>query len=112
MSNFFTYAERISLQKYLGEGLSFKEIGQTLGKDPTTISREVRKHLSQVATGRPGFSFNTCKNRKNCRVKNLCGRECHRASSTYCKLCQERSKHCPEFVEEICTNRFKVPYVW
>ncbi|MCR4786608.1 MAG: helix-turn-helix domain-containing protein, partial [Oribacterium sp.] len=41
MSNFFTYAERISLQKFLGEGLTFKEIARTLGKDPSTISREV-----------------------------------------------------------------------
>ena len=50
MSNFFTYAERISLQKFLGEGLTFKEIARTLGKDPSTISREVRKHMSQVVT--------------------------------------------------------------
>lgn len=27
MAKFFTYAERISLQKFLGKGLSFKEIG-------------------------------------------------------------------------------------
>ena len=72
MSNFFTYAERISLQKFLGEGLTFKEIARTLGKDPSTISREVRKHMSQVATGRPGYPYNPCKHRKSCRVKNLC----------------------------------------
>ena len=112
MSNFFTYAERISLQKFLGEGLTFKEIARTLGKDPSTISREVRKHMSQVATGRPGYPYNPCKHRKSCRAKNLCGKgECHRQSVQYCKLCPDCSKHCPDFIEEICSSRFKVPYV-
>ena len=112
MSNFFTYAERISLQKFLGEGLTFKEIARTLGKDPSTISREVRKHMSQVATGRPGYPYNPCKHRKSCRIKNLCVRgECHRPATQYCKLCTDCSKHCPDFLEEICTSRFKVPYV-
>ena len=112
MSNFFTYAERISLQKFLGEGLTFKEIARTLGKDPSTISREVRKHMSQVATGRPGYPYNPCKHRKSCRAKNLCSRgNCHRQSVQYCKLCPDCSKHCPDFLEEICSSRFKVPYV-
>ncbi|MBQ8031101.1 MAG: helix-turn-helix domain-containing protein, partial [Butyrivibrio sp.] len=31
------------------------EIARTLGKDPSTISREVRKHMSEMATGRPGY---------------------------------------------------------
>ena len=112
MSNFFTYAERISLQKFLGEGLTFKEIARTLGKDPSTISREIRKHMSQVATGRPGYPYNPCKHRKSCRAKNLCGKgDCHRRSVQYCKLCPDCSKHCPDFIEEICSSRFKVPYV-
>ena len=112
MSNFFTYAERISLQKFLGEGLTFKEIARTLGKDPSTISREVRKHMSLVATGRPGYPYNPCKHRKSCRVKNLCSKgDCHRQSVQYCKLCPDCSKHCPDFIEEICSSRFKVPYV-
>lgn len=112
MSNFFTYAERISLQKFLGEGLTFKEIARTLGKDPSTISREVRKHMSQVATGRPGYPYNPCKHRKSCRAKNLCSRgDCHRQSVQYCKLCSDCSKHCPDFLEEICSSRLKVPYV-
>jgi IS30 family transposase len=55
MSKYFTYEERLSLQKYLKESLSFKEIARRLDKNPTTISREVRKHFSEVATGYPGF---------------------------------------------------------
>ena len=50
MSKFFTYEDRLSLQKYLKDSLSFKEIARRMDKNPTTISREVRKYSSPVAT--------------------------------------------------------------
>ncbi|OOO65011.1 hypothetical protein BS099_17315, partial [Clostridium sporogenes] len=37
MSKFFIYEERLELQKYLKESISFKEISRRLGKNPTTI---------------------------------------------------------------------------
>ena len=111
MSKFFTYEDRLNLQKYLKESCSFKEIGRRLGKNPTTISREVRKYLSEVATGFPGFPYNACRSRFNCRKKGICGKECTRTSTVYCKLCQKCNDHCEDFGEEICTARFRVPYV-
>ena len=65
MASFFTYEQRLELQKGLMEHLSMKAIGKLLDKDPTTISREIRKNSSEVATGYPGFPFNECKNRMN-----------------------------------------------
>ncbi len=111
MSKFFTYEERLTLQKFLKESLSFKKIAHRLDKNPTTISREIRKHSSEVATGYPGFPYNACRNRFNCRKKSLCGKECTRPSAVYCKLCQKCNDSCPDFIEEICTARFRVPYV-
>jgi len=111
MSKFFIYEERLSLQKYLKDSLSFKEIAKYLDKNPTTISREVRKHSSEVATGHPGFSYNACKNRFICRKKSLCGKQCTRPSTAYCKLCPKCNDSCSDFIEEICTARFRVPYV-
>ncbi|MFT8314838.1 MAG: IS30 family transposase [Clostridium sp.] len=111
MSKFFTYEERLELQKHLKESLSFKEISRRLDKNPTTISREVRKNSSEVATGYPGFPYNTCKNRFNCRKKNICVNDCSRKSAAYCKLCAQCNGRCDDFIEEICTSRFRVPYV-
>jgi transposase, IS30 family len=112
MSKFFTYEERLSLQKYLKESRSFKEISRRLGKNPTTVSREVRKYLSEVTTGYPGYPYNACKSRFNCRKKGLCDKAaCTRPSSVYCKLCPKCNDNCPEFIEEICTARWRVPYV-
>lgn len=111
MSKFFTYEERLDLQKYLKESLSFKEISRRLGKNPTTISREVRKYSSEIATGYPGYPFNACKHRLSCRKKSVCGKNCTRKSVQYCKLCSSCNSNCTEYLEEICTARFRVPYV-
>lgn len=111
MSKFFTYEERLDLQKFLKDSLSFKEISRRLGKNQTTISREVRKYSSEIATGYPGFPFNSCKNRFNCRKKEVCGNNCTRKSAQYCKLCSSCNSNCNEYIEEICTARFRVPYV-
>ena len=114
MSAFFTYEDRLSLQKYLKEGLSFKKIAAQLHKDPTTVSREIRKYSVDIATGKPGYSFNTCKNRFSCKIKapSLCGEECTRKGSLNmpCRTCRCNA-HCPGFVEEICAVRTHVPYV-
>ena len=89
MANFFTYEERLVLQKLLKEGLPFKKIATQLHKDPSTISREVRKYAVEIATGKPGYSFNACKNRLSCKIKapSLCGKECTRKGSygVHCK---------------------------
>jgi len=111
MFKFFTYEERLEIQKLLKESLSFKEISHRLDKNPTTISREVRKHSSEVATGYPGYPFNACKNRFNCRNKNVCDKNCTRKTTIYCKLCQSCNDNCPDFILEICTARFRVPYI-
>jgi len=114
MANFFTYEERLTLQKLLKEGLSFKKIAAQLHKDPSTISREVRKYAVEIATGKPGYSFNACKNRFTCKIKApaLCRKDCTRqgSSGTYCRLCR-CNEHCPDFVEEVCAVRTHVPYV-
>ncbi|WP_160677064.1 IS30 family transposase [Clostridium sp. C8-1-8] len=111
MSKFFNYEERLELQKFLKESLSFKEISRRLGKNPTTISREVRKYSSEIATGYPGYPLNACKNRFFCRSKDVCGKNCTRKASVYCRLCQSCNDNCPDFILEICTARFRVPYV-
>lgn len=111
MPKFFTYEDRLSLQKYLKDSLSFKEIACRMDKNPTTISREVRNYSSLIATGYPGFPYNACKNRFDCRKKKICGKECTRKSNIYCKLCQSCNSNCTDFLEEICMARFRVPYV-
>ena len=43
-----TFEERIEIQDCLFHGVSFKAIGRRIGKDPTTISKEVKKHIQVI----------------------------------------------------------------
>jgi IS30 family transposase len=45
-----TIDDREEIQKCLDCGMTFKAIGRRVGKDQTTISKEVRKHLQYVPT--------------------------------------------------------------
>ena len=40
-----TLDERIEIQECLDKGMTFKAIGERIGKDQTTVSKEVKKHF-------------------------------------------------------------------
>lgn len=46
-----TLEERIDIAEYLAKRYSFKEIARRLGKSPSTISREVKRHTYQETNG-------------------------------------------------------------
>ena len=43
-----TFDERQTIEVSLRDNLKFKEIGEIIGKDPSTISKEVRNHYKIV----------------------------------------------------------------
>lgn len=59
-----TLSQRIEIEKGLLTGLSFAEITRKTGKDPSTISKEVRKH-SEVRIRKDNFAPVLCAKRKN-----------------------------------------------
>jgi IS30 family transposase len=112
MSKYLTYEERLEIEACLKENLSFGMIACKLGKDRTTIAKEIKKHSYEKKSGCSGWSYNACRHRSNCKVKSLCGKaECKRPSVYSCKLCSYCNDICPDFEEEICTILFKPPYV-
>jgi len=76
-----TLDDRIEIQNGLQNGLTFKAIAKKIGKDPTTVSKEVKKHI-QVhkplncimqnhtcpALLKPPYVCNPCYKRRNCRL--------------------------------------------
>jgi len=112
MSKFLTYEERLGIQKCLKENLSFGEIGRRLGKDRTTIAKEIKRHSYEKKSGYSGYPYNACRHRMNCNAKNICPNEaCKRSSTIYCKLCPYCNDNCSDFKEDTCMTRFKAPYV-
>lgn len=90
---------------------SFGVIGKKLGKDRTTIAKEIKRHSYDKKSGRPGYPYNPCKHRSTCKAKKLCGNSCTHQSAYKCSLCSERTLHCPNFAEDICSVKTKPPYV-
>jgi IS30 family transposase len=101
--------ERTTIEVRLKERASFTEIGIELGKDPSTISKEVKLHSQPVRKG----TYNPCAKRTTC---TLCGAACEQCRHPYhgsCKKCSYKNcyEHCNEFVELVCNKLQKPPYV-
>ena len=112
-----TLDDRITIQKALKDGQTFVEIGTLLGKDPSTISKEVKGHLDHRNTGTRSRGYNPCRHRKTCTKQYICGENnCGFISrmwhgNTYCSECALCIVNCPDFEEEKCSKIKKAPYV-
>lgn len=111
-----TLDDRIAIQKGLKETLSFAEIAASIGKDPSTISKEVRVHLTTKETGTRSRPFNPCMGRKTCTMQRKACAECEQTykwhnQDCYCALCGKCNESCPDFMEETCKTLRKPPYV-
>ena len=109
MSNYITYEERMEIENCLHNGKSFGQIAKELGKDRSTISREIRKHSVIERTGYGANGYNACTHREECTKVHVCSGDCHRQALKYCKLCNCCNDNCHEFEEQVCVTRFKPP---
>lgn len=101
---------RQTIELSLNDRLSFKKIGTKLGKDCTTISKEVRLHLVFEKKGAPYRPFNDCLNRKLCvhygDVCSICARK-----NNKCSVCGKCTSLCTDYTKEYCSMLFNPPYV-
>jgi len=107
-----TLDDRITIEKALGNRESFKHIAKILCKDPTTISKEVKRNR----VIQPHNSFNKDKNkcelRFTCNKKHIC--------KTYAPVCNKKCRYCPlctikcaDFIPQSnsCKKLEKAPFV-
>ena len=114
-----TQSDRIEIEKGLSNRDSFRTIAIKLGKDPSTISKEVRLHSEFV--GRTGIKAKTpipCANNYNpnnrrasvCNEVQICGdTKCLKR----CVSCRKFkcSEVCPKYIPRTCELLNKPPYV-
>ena len=113
MAKFLNYEDRLDIESGLKEHMTFTELGEKLGRDRTTITKEIRNYSIEQDTGYGSYPHNTCKYRKACRRKKVCGtNDCRHPLVAVCKQCELIcNRYCEHFEEEVCTHRFKPPYV-
>jgi len=106
-----TLDQRIEIEKGLTENKSFSAIAKLIGKDPSTISKEVRLHAKTKERPDAGYTNPPCINRKNCKLTCLCDEQC----GTLCKICKKQDMRCidvcPNYQTAECEKLKKPPYV-
>ena len=104
-----TLSERSDIEILLKQGKSFKEIGRYLGKDCTTISKEIRYHMVERKSGAWGQAYNACILRFGCKKSLVCNNQkCETKKCNFCNIC---NKFCSSFIEEKCRKLDHPPYV-
>lgn len=103
-----TLSQRIEIEKGLLAGLSFAEIARSLSKDPSTVSKEIRRHAS-AKTKINRFAPIPCACRRLCNQINLCSKKC----GSKCKLCHGNrcTDFCKDYTPTQCQKLLKAPYV-
>ncbi len=105
-----TLTDRIYIEQELVRGSSFTEIGKALGKDPSTISKEVKLHYEIREASPYIYRCNNCANYSTCDIQHMCGRK---SCGRLCKHCYtfNHNSVCPSATMINCTVPFKPPYV-
>ena len=107
-----TLDSRIIIETKLNEGESFKAIGRFLHKDCTTISKEVKHHISFEKSGTYGRSFNDCllAFQRKCSAQMVC-QGCTSRKNRFCWSCGKCSSSCILYQKFVCPKLSKPPYV-
>ena len=104
-----TLSDRIFIEQALVRGDNFRTIARALGKDPSTISLEVRRFLEWDNGHHAREQGNDCAHFDTCEVEMLCFYQC--AGS--CKHCQYNKCNdlCSHYDPLICNDLKSPPYV-
>lgn len=103
---------RISIEKGLDQHLSLRSIALSLDKGPTTISKEIKKHLSFHEHNHFNEPRNKCTFFKDCKKKHIC-HSFAPVCKKMCRLCAHCNSHCPDFFPRSfhCPKLDKAPFV-
>lgn len=102
-----TIDDRTYIEEALDMDYPLKTIAEHLEKDPTTVSKEIKRNRIHKPNK---MEFNGgCNNKKKCSIKHLCNRTC----KVFCKRCTHVNcyRHCKDFEPYICIRLKKYPHV-
>ena len=110
-----TISDRLYIEQELLQKTSFKAIAKVLHKDPTTISKEVKRARILISRDRFARKCRLCYFYDSCSDRNLCRKiKEHPIFNTCGPLCKKCYRwnpqdECPNFLEFTCHKCTKAP---
>lgn len=109
-----TMTQRIWIEKGLIDNESFAAIARRIEKDPSTISKEIKRNRF-FPKRNEFFKQLPCTRKKDCQIRFLCkNQDC----TNLCKGCYKPAREfkscidiCPDYLPEYCLKVKKAPYV-
>ena len=104
-----TLSDRIIIEQGLNQQMTFKSIAASIEKDPSSISKEIRRYLLWSGEDPVPYRGNDCVHYKTCTIDMLCMWDC----SGYCKDCNRKgcNYYCHLFESASCGRLDSAPYV-
>lgn len=101
--------DRLIIEYGLDQNYTLKEIAERVKKDPTTISKEIKRNRFLKASKLKENDLQSCQYRKNCTKTNLCNSSCGKQ----CKKCRFINcyRSCNEYSIKKCYKLNRYPYV-
>ena len=105
-----TMEDRILIEYSLDQNYPLKVISKKLGKDPTTISKEIKRNRITKKSSKAGQDLLRCESRKDCTKTNLC--TSHNCNNL-CKKCSFINcyRTCDKYSTKTCSKLNRFPYV-
>ena len=69
MSKFLIFEDCLIIEKGLRENQSFGSIAKEIGKDRTTVAKEIKKYAYDLKSGYSSYPYNACAHRVECKSK-------------------------------------------
>ncbi|MEG0672310.1 IS30 family transposase, partial [Clostridium sp.] len=101
--------DRLIIEYGLDQNYTLKEIADRLKKDPTTISKEIRRNRFSRINKKNENDLQSCENRRSCTKTNLCNSRCGKS----CKKCAFINcyRTCSDYSIKKCSKPNRYPYV-
>ncbi len=101
--------DRLIIEYGLDQNYTLKEIADKLKKDPTTISKEIKRNRFLRVSKAKENDMQPCTNRRSCTKTNLCNNTCGKL----CKKCAFINcyRTCNQYSIKRCVKINRYPYV-
>lgn len=102
-----TFDDRVTIQEGLDNQLKVSTISRKIGKERSTVTREIEKHKVYKGLRYPGAK-SPCAHKGTCNVHGLCEKK---FCNSPCRDCFSCKDHCPEYFPSECLRLAKSPHV-